>query len=101
MFLKATRDFTYSTRRLKAGDVFEVRKPFDAKILVAIKKAKPHREPGKVDAPPANLATKLAPAADEPVDEMTALRAEYFEKLGKRPFNGWDADTLHAKMTEG
>lgn len=100
MFLKATRDFTYSTRRLKAGDVFEVRKPFDAKILVAIKKAKPHREPGKVSAPPANLAAKL-PVVDEAGDEMVTLRAEYAERLGKRPFNGWDADTLRAKMAEG
>lgn len=34
------------------------------------------------------------------VDELPALRAEYQEKLGKRPFNGWDADTLREKIAD-
>lgn len=31
-------------------------------------------------------------------DDMAALRAEYQRVMGKRPFPGWDADTLRAKM---
>lgn len=34
-------------------------------------------------------------------DELTALRSAYQETVGKRPFNGWDADTLKAKIAEG
>ena len=33
-------------------------------------------------------------------DDISALRGEYETKVGKRPFMGWDADTLRAKITE-
>lgn len=33
-------------------------------------------------------------------DDIAALRAEYEAKLGKKPFMGWDAETLNAKITE-
>ena len=31
-------------------------------------------------------------------DDLKVLRAEYEKKLGKRPFNGWDAATLREKI---
>lgn len=31
-------------------------------------------------------------------DEMTELREEYLSVIGKRPFHGWDADTLRLKI---
>lgn len=31
---------------------------------------------------------------------MTQLRKEYQEVVGKRAFNGWDAETLKAKIAE-
>lgn len=31
-------------------------------------------------------------------DEMKALRAEYEKAIGKKPFSGWDAETLREKM---
>lgn len=31
-------------------------------------------------------------------DDIAALRAEYAKKLGKRPFNGWDAAALREKI---
>ena len=37
------------------------------------------------------------PSASE---ELTALRVEYEGVIGKRPFHGWDADTLKAKIAE-
>lgn len=36
----------------------------------------------------------------EASDDLTVLRAEYQEKVGKRPFHGWDEDTLTAKIAE-
>ena len=36
----------------------------------------------------------------EPKDDMTELRAEYERVVGKRPFMGWDADTLRTKIAE-
>jgi len=46
-------------------------------------------------------AQEVAPeAVDEPlaVDDLAALRAEYLEVVGKRPFHGWDADALREKI---
>lgn len=33
-------------------------------------------------------------------EELSALRAEYQDVVGKRPFHGWDADTLREKIAE-
>lgn len=33
-------------------------------------------------------------------DELSRLRAEYQDVVGKRPFHGWDADTLREKIAE-
>jgi hypothetical protein len=33
-------------------------------------------------------------------DALTALRAQYQDVVGKRPFHGWDADTLRQKIAE-
>lgn len=38
-------------------------------------------------------------AADR-TDAMAELRAEYERVLGKKPFMGWDAETLKAKIAE-
>lgn len=105
--LIATRDFSYATRRLKAGDSFEV-SDRDARILVAIKRARAPREPGVIAPPSRALAGKLA-QLDHDHDgkaggsrsadgDLTALRQTYFTKVGKRPFNGWDAAELRRRM---
>lgn len=40
-------------------------------------------------------------AAPKPaVDDIKALRAEYQQAAGKRPFHGWDVDDLKAKIAE-
>lgn len=55
------------------------------------------------DVPPP---VKSSPVASEPdlapeqADELPALRAEYQALIGKRPFPGWDAETLRQKMNE-
>ncbi|MDX0973544.1 hypothetical protein GOL21_28130 [Sinorhizobium medicae] len=33
-------------------------------------------------------------------DPLSELRKQYQELVGKRPFHGWDAETLQAKITE-
>ena len=38
--------------------------------------------------------------ATEREDELTELRAEYQEVVGKRAYHGWDADTLREKIAE-
>ena len=38
------------------------------------------------------------PVADD--DEITALRAEYQDVVGKKAFHGWDAGTLRDKIAE-
>lgn len=101
MHLKAIKPTKYLTRRLLPGDVFEADDTRDgkimAKILLATKKAVLHRKPGKIAPPPVDLAAKIA--APE-TDELVELRAEYQAKFEKRPFHGWDADTLRAKIAE-
>jgi len=84
--LIATKSLRYGTRRLMADDGFQAR-PRDARLLVAIGKAR--------------YATEDAKAADEaPVDDLAALRAEYQTKVGKKPYMGWDVATLRTKITE-
>lgn len=33
-------------------------------------------------------------------DELATLRAQYQDVVGKRPYHGWDADTLREKIAE-
>lgn len=59
--LIAEKAFSYSTRRLKAGDQFEVDGPM-AKVLIAIGNARELREVGAIEPPPQTLVSKVAPA---------------------------------------
>lgn len=86
--LTATKSFVYATRRLLPGEDFITKTERDARLLVAMGKAR-HAEGGD----PA-LVTHAR------VDDLTTLRAEYLALLGKKPFNGWDAATLTAKIAE-
>lgn len=93
--MMALKPMRYGTRRLQAGDYFEA-KPKDARILLAVKRAELAREIGKLDPPPADLVKKVsAPSSDE---DIKAVRDEYEAVIGKRPFNGWDIETLKAKI---
>ena len=110
--LIATKSMRYATRRLQAGDVFEA-KPRDARLLIAIRKARVERRPGNIGAPPPELVAKVVrrdpfdhdqdgspggSISGGSGDDMTALRKEYTEKVGKRPFGGWDAAELRKRM---
>jgi hypothetical protein len=84
------RPLRYRTRHLKPGDTFSC-VDLLAKVYIRKGAAVPY-------APPAARPT---PPRPEEADERVALRAEYFAKVGKRPFYGWDADTLRQKIAEG
>jgi hypothetical protein len=91
--LKAICDLRYGTRSLKAGECFEAR-PGPAKVLVRLGRAED--APRHIAAPPPRLLRQIEPAPQN--EELAGLRAEYTEKVGRRPFNGWDADTLREKI---
>lgn len=40
-------------------------------------------------------------ASEPPADDILApLRQQYHDAVGRRPFHGWDAETLQAKIAE-
>jgi hypothetical protein len=80
--LTATKDFTYNTRRLVAGDPFQARNSLDARILTRVRKV-------------------AAPGGVKARDDISEVRKEYLDKFGKRPFNGWDIATLREKIAAG
>ena len=59
--LTATKDFTYMTRRLSAGDTFEARNALEAKVLMRVRKVA--EEPKARRAAPK---VEEAPAVEEP-----------------------------------
>lgn len=81
MDMIARKSFVYAARRLMPEDRFTAKSRRDARLLVAIGRAR--------------IATSNEIAE---IDDLTALRADYQEVFGKRPFNGWDADTLRARI---
>ena len=51
------------------------------------------------EAAPVEAAAPPAPVAAD-VDYLAALRAEYSDVVGKKPFHGWDAETLREKIAD-
>ena len=87
MMLKALKSMTYATRRLKAGDLFHARSRGDERVLIALKRARRAARPA------------IEPEPDG-ADDLRRLRCAYQEKTGKRPYHGWDAAALTAKIAE-
>lgn len=69
--LIATRPFTYATRHLVPGDVFDAR-PADARLLLAIKKARAVRDPVRLDPPPASVTRLVQQEGGEDIDKLRA-----------------------------
>jgi hypothetical protein len=80
--LIATKPMVYGTRRLAAGAPFEASNP-DARVLIALGKAKER---------------DVKPKKQPPHNDLAFARAEYERVIGKRPFMGWNADELRAKI---
>ncbi len=107
----AVKPMRYGTRRLVPCDSFDV-KDNHARLLVAVKKAVERRDVAQVAPPPAVVRQAFAQfdpdrngtpggsKAPEKTEELVAARAAYTEKLGKRPFPGWDIGELHRRIAE-
>lgn len=106
--MTATKSLIYAGRRLKPGDQFEAAR-MDARLLAAIRKAT-YRTAAVDAAPVQKVVTRSpldhdgdgrpggSPRPDDPAGDLAALRAQYQDIFGKRPFHGWDAETLRAKI---
>lgn len=79
-----TRDMTYNTRRLKAGDEFTALQR-DGDLLVKLGRASPAMP---------KPTGKVAP------DALAVARADYEKAAGKRAFHGWDEQELRRKIAE-
>lgn len=94
--LIARKAMFYKARRLHAGDEFEA-KPLDAKILVAIGKARPlSRNVGALDPPPRPVAAVIGPPPEHDA-ERDALRTDA-EKLGIDVDGRWGPARLRQEI---
>lgn len=107
MDLIAKKPMTYATRRLKAGDTFPVAHRSHARALIALGKASAADEATNATTPPKQPAPQTPPPPPPPPagsegtpPDVAALRASYEKLFGKKPFNGWTADVLAAKISE-
>ena len=107
MKLIALKEMRYDTRRLLPGDEFEATTPHGRLLIAARKAADPlKRDIGKVASPSPAVLKKASevvdstpPATLHPAGEtLDTLRAEYTALVGKKPFNGWDVETLRTKI---
>ena len=78
--LITTKPLRYANKSMLPGDGFSA-SARDADILVRLGRAR--------------YDTK-----DAVTDDLPTLRAEYQTVVGKKPFHGWDAETLKAKIAE-
>lgn len=91
----ATKEVRYAGQNYVPGDKFEASEK-DANILSVIGKV----SVGEVVPAITDLPEKaMEPASVEPeADELTELRGEYQTVVGRRPFMGWNADTIRDKI---
>jgi hypothetical protein len=96
MIVTAAGAQNYRTRALTAGDPITL-SGADARLFAKIGWAEePKRRARRPQLDHDKNGTEGGSAS--PAEDLTALRAEYAEKVGKRPFNGWDAATLREKI---
>lgn len=102
MRLLAIKPLKYGTRRLMAGETFDCASPREARLLLAIKRARQDDAPIEQARPvetPAPIPTP-APPADPAADELKAAREAYEAAIGRKPFHGWSAEVLRTKIAE-
>ena len=103
--LVALKPLRYNSQRVEVDGQFYAKKG-DARLLKLMgKAADAPRDLVKI--PPMPDALKMAGTyqtrhlqASDGGDDRVPLRQEYQTKFGKRPYMGWDADTLRAKLAE-
>lgn len=96
----ARKDMKYRTRRLQAGESFRVKNEQEARVLAHLKKAEREDNPDRHIALDDARAQVGLPPLSKASEDIAEVRAEYIEKLGKRPFPGWSIEVLREKMAE-
>lgn len=96
--LIATRDFSYRTRRLKAGDDILDVPEREARILIAIKKAQYGRVPGRVAPPPPEVQQRIGTATPTADDAFAAFLDRPIATIGE-DLAGIDDAQLRAYQT--
>lgn len=92
----AAKELRYGGRTILPGEKFEATVR-DANLLQRIGKVAAENA---ADAPK-KTAKRAEPVSEpDPNDEVAALRAEYTERFGKRPFMGWSPEQLRERMGE-
>lgn len=98
--MRVVKPLKYKTRRLLPGENFRVKSESEARILTHIKRAeRVDNANRKVALDDRRAEVGMAPLSKDSED-IAVVRQEYFEKLGRRPFNGWDIPTLREKIAE-
>lgn len=77
-----TKSNSYMDRAMRSAD------PRFARVL------------GKLGYQRSDLIAKANAEAEKEEDELTELRAQYQEVVGKRAYHAWDAGTLREKIAE-
>lgn len=97
MILTEAGAAVYRTRMLSAGDPVRLGAS-DARLFAkhgwATEKLKRAKRPQLDHDKDGHEGGSITAAGDD----LPALRAGYQTKFGKRPFNGWDAETLREKI---
>lgn len=57
-------------------------------------------DPDRQDAPAEGEGNRDGGSKPADGDDLTTARARYLEVFGKRPFHGWDLETLNAKIAD-
>ncbi len=101
MDLIAKKAFSYRTRRLQPGDPFEAPER-EARLLIGIKRAEAATvtaQDGRARHDPLDHDKNgRRGGSPKPAGGLSAIRQEYFEKIGKRAFNGWDEAELRRRI---
>lgn len=96
--LIAVKPLKYRTRMMVPGQNFRVKNEREARVLVHLKRAERVDNADRYVALDDARAKVGLPALSKVTEDINALRVEYLGKIGRRPFNGWDAETLKEKI---
>jgi len=96
MLFKFIGEYTNGHDTIDAcGVLFHGREPSDVTSEDGIRRLSGHVEFAKVTAK--EVETE---AGEGEKDDLAEARKDYADVFGKKPFNGWNADTLRAKIAE-
>jgi hypothetical protein len=96
MRLIATRNYSYNTRRLRAGDEFEANE-YWARVLVGARRADYAPKQAKAEPPKPLMASRVPEPEDDGAKILEKLRAQA-ERLGVEVDGRWGAARLQSEI---